>query len=90
MRLSAELTILNRLAGDMDIVERLDGELGIIQRGANVDPYTGEYTVVSRVFEEQTLPTKRKFLTDEITVLEIPYIETSNEYGKTVFIGNNT
>lgn len=89
MRLSAEMSILERLDGEMCIIEQLDGELGIIQRGADVDPYQGEYTVVSLVEDEQTLNTKRKFLLENVTVLRIPYQETGNLYGETVFIGNN-
>lgn len=53
----------------------------------NVEKYTGSYTVKPLV-SEQTLATKDKVMTDDVTVLEIPYSEVSNnEGGCTVTIG---
>lgn len=54
---------------------------------SNVEKYTGSYTVKPLV-SEQTLATKDKVMTDDVTVLEIPYSEVSNnEGGCTVTIG---
>jgi hypothetical protein len=51
------------------------------------EPYEGEYIATPKV-EAQTLPTAKKYLDEDITVLAIPYFETSNNAnGKTVFIG---
>lgn len=53
----------------------------------NAEKYTGSYTVKPLV-SEQTLATKDKVMTDDVTVLEIPYSEVSNnEGGCTVTIG---
>lgn len=53
----------------------------------NAEKYTGSYTVKPLV-SEQTLATKDKVMTDNVTVLEIPYSEVSNnEGGCTVTIG---
>ena len=55
--------------------------------GSNAEKYTGSYTVKPLV-SEQTLATKDKVMTDDITVLKIPYSEVSNnEGGCTVTIG---
>lgn len=55
--------------------------------GNNAEKYTGSYTVKPLV-SEQTLATKNKVMTDDVTVLEIPYSEVSNnEGGCTVTIG---
>lgn len=55
--------------------------------GNNAEKYTGSYTVKPLV-SEQTLATKDKVMTDDVTVLEIPYSEVSNnEGGCTVTIG---
>lgn len=51
-----------------------------------VEYYDESYEVTPKTYE-QKLETKRKFLTDDITILEIPYTETANTYGVTVTIG---
>lgn len=55
--------------------------------GSSVEKYTGSYTVKPLV-SKQTLATKDKVMSDNVTVLEIPYSEVSNnEGGCTVTIG---
>lgn len=51
------------------------------------DPYTGNY-IVTPNFNQQTLPTKGKTLSDDVTVKSIPVSRTSNPAGgKTIHIG---
>lgn len=52
------------------------------------NPYEGDYVITPRAHDPVTLATMNKTLTDDITVLKIPYYETSNESGMTVYIGN--
>jgi hypothetical protein len=53
---------------------------------ADYDYYDGEYTVIPRVYV-QTLETDRKVMRDNVTVTEIPYVESDNvEGGRTVTI----
>lgn len=49
-------------------------------------PYEGDYTVTPKAHEQTVLATKRKYMNDDVTVLEVPYFETSNESGTTVYI----
>ena len=42
------------------------------------EPYTGTYEVTPKAFETQSLPTAQKTLTKDLTVVAIPYAETSN------------
>lgn len=50
--------------------------------------YTDDYEVTPKTYS-QTLDTANKLLRDDITVLEIPYFETSNDSdGLTVYIAN--
>lgn len=51
------------------------------------EKYTGEYIVTPDVFV-QTLDTKYKLMEDDVTVLEIPYSEVSNQYGTTISIAS--
>lgn len=61
-------------------------EVAIIQWVA--DPYEGPYTVKPAPWASQTLATKHKTMLDDVTVLEIPYFETTNpQGGSTVYIG---
>ena len=57
-----------------------------ISRG-NAEIYDGEYVVTPKAFVEQTLETKEKLMADDVTVLAIPYYETSNVSGITIYIG---
>lgn len=58
-----------------------------IQRGSSAEYYTGEYVVTPSV-QEQILETRNKVMSNDVTVEEIPYYETSNEHGGyTVIIG---
>ena len=51
------------------------------------EPYQGEYEI-NPSFEPQTIPTKNKFLSMDLTIDSIQVSEVSNPYGgKTVYIG---
>lgn len=50
--------------------------------------YEGPYEVVSLPWRSQVFETKNTTMTDDLTVLEIPYAETTNEYGTTVSISS--
>lgn len=77
----------------------LSGRLGILEErfltGAltpttvKVEPehYTGEY-VITPSRQNQYLDTDNKMMTDDVTVLEIPYTETANQYGTTFAIAS--
>ena len=49
--------------------------------------YSGSYDIIPNQ-EDQTLQTKDKILRENMLVEKIPYFETSNEYGETVYIGS--
>lgn len=52
------------------------------------DIYDGEYVVTPKAWEEVVLETQGYLMRDDVTVLEIPYYETSNlSGGKTAIIG---
>ena len=59
---------------------------GMIAISGAEDSYDGGYIVTPRV-HAQTLNTKNKLMKDNVSVLAIPYYETSNLSGKTVYIG---
>lgn len=52
------------------------------------DIYEGLYEVTPKI-DAQTIPTAKKFMTDDMTVKAIPYYNVSNiAGGNTIFIGN--
>lgn len=64
-------------------------KLRISEGGGGLYPiYYGNTTVTPKAVE-QTLETANKSVLSDITVLEIPYFETSNEKGTTAIIGGN-
>jgi len=60
----------------------------IVREYVDAEVYDGEYTVTPQAHEEQVLETRNKRMTDDVTVLRVPYFETSNIYGNTVFIAS--
>lgn len=49
--------------------------------------YDGSYEVTPLAYESQTLETANRSMTADVTVLEIPIYEVSNEFGTTINIG---
>ena len=59
-----------------------------IGKGASAEYYDGETIVKPIPWDPQVLDTKNKLMPDDVTVLAIPYFETSNlSDGLTVYIG---
>ena len=52
------------------------------------DIYDGSYTVTPKAHDKTVLNTANKILLEDVTVVEIPYYETTNPYGSTIFIAN--
>lgn len=80
----------NYIDGDrFSLLTHLDGEGNVViaTGGGHYPTYAGPYTVTPKVEEDQVLDTDGKLMSDDVTVFEIPYFETSNLYGKTFIIG---
>lgn len=78
----------NGLSVSIDEIEEVEVEIKpfVVMNRTN-DEYMGDYDVTPK-FSEQKLPTARKTLTKDLTILGIPYAEvTNNAGGKTVVIG---
>ena len=57
---------------------------GFVAKPVGYVDYTGEYEITPKT-TAQTLPTADKRLTEDITVLEIPFYEVSNAAGGNTF-----
>ena len=51
------------------------------------ETYAGPYTVTPKAREGTTLETQDKMMADNVNVKEIPYYDTANPYGRTLYIG---
>ena len=69
------------LRGTINSVPTITGAIG-----GPEETYKGSYIVTPKVYP-QSLPTKNKIMKSDVSILEIPYYETSNLSGKTVYIG---
>lgn len=80
------------IISDANSITGIIKDNGVIKYETNLDysssypSYDGSYDIIPRV-DEQTLETKNKVLRDDVLVESIPYYQTSNPYGNTVYIG---
>lgn len=58
----------------------------VVEVDHDFDPYPGPYIITPLAWQDQILETKDKTMTDDVTVLEVPYTEVSNIHGTTVSI----
>lgn len=65
----------------------LKAKFGEIQTVTDGDWYEGKYTIIPSP-ENQVLETQGKTMKNDVTVKSIPYYETSNFSGITVYIGS--
>ena len=61
-----------------------------IGSSSTTPPYTGEYEVTPKTYDEQTLQTVNKKMLKNVTIKKIPQFEVSNEYGYTLIIGEES
>lgn len=91
MRIKAKFTENNRTlrVALRDLSKTISASVGEIQRITEYvggEPYIGDYVVTPKV-TEQVMPVKEKVMTDDVTILAIPYYDVSNASGgSTVYI----
>lgn len=89
--ISNDNKIIGTIQSNLSVVGSIsskDNLVALIQGNTITYPiYDGDYIVIPRAWEDQTLETKNKLTIGDVTVKEIPYQETQNEYGKTITIG---
>lgn len=64
------------------------GEQTVLINGGIANIYDGEYEVTPKAYDEQTLETANRFMESDVTVHAVPYYETSNVSGETVYIAS--
>lgn len=86
-RLKGSLSpVTSSMAGSLSEPEQITGDISIPEV-ILPDYYEGDYNVTPH-FSEQVLETEDKVMRDDVTILEIPVVRTSNPYGgDTIVIG---
>ena len=84
-------SLIGKISGSSSLSAKLESSalssnLSIGSNNTYLD-YSGSYDIIPTE-NDQTLQTKNKILRDNLLVERIPYYETSNEYGKTIYIGD--
>lgn len=75
------------IAGTIDYQSMVSGSIKL-PKVIKAETYIGDYEVTPKSFEQE-LPTKSKNMKDDVLVHKIPYYETSNLTGTTVYIGGD-
>lgn len=60
----------------------------VAPKGIGGDTYTGPYEILPSTSDDVVLETKRMVMSKDVTVFKIPYYETSNTSGYTVYIAS--
>lgn len=79
------LTTNTTITGTLNTSNQITGTV-INGEGISRSYYGGEYEVIPKA-TSQTLETKEKIMRDDLEITSIPYFETSNQYGNTIYIG---
>ena len=88
--IDGEVTLLSGIDGEMSLFTPLDGEIEKVIYISTGVVYDGDYIVTPLVNDPVILNTNGKLMTDDVTVLKVPYLETANPSGgNTAYIGEN-
>lgn len=86
MKIEGRIFELPRITAIVSTVAQLSGNVGAKTINVGGRPYEGDYIVTPKV-DQQKLDTKDAIMRDDVTILAIPYFETSNNSGgNTVYI----
>lgn len=87
--IEGELNLLSVLDGEMALNTLIDGEMDkVFYVDTQRQVYPGPYVVTPLVNNDVLLETEGLYMEDDVTVLKVPYLETSNPAGgNTAYIG---
>ena len=83
---STELEVLTGQLKSIENKDFLSGNI-VIPPEVPIPNYEEEYIVTPQPFNDEILETAGFRMAEDVTVLKIPYYQTSNETGYTIYIG---
>ena len=87
--IEGELALEHLICGEIDLQSVIEGEIDkVLYVDTQRQVYPGPYVVTPLVNNEVLLETEGLYMEDDVTVLKVPYLETSNPAGgNTAYIG---
>lgn len=85
-QMSGTLSSSGQMSGTINVSGNIQAGISAASGGV-FQMYNGSYDITPSV-DSQTLATKDKLMSNNMVVEGIPYYETSNDYGYTVYIGS--
>lgn len=86
--LSAQLSNLLNISAGIGTTDSIIGAQVQIPKVIMSEVYSGDYEIKPQAHHDIILDTNGKTLIENVVVKKIPYYETSNETGYTVYIAN--
>lgn len=80
--------VIKDIAGLTGSIHTSDNLIGTISIAEGYGHYAGDYEVSPDAYTSVTLNTSGKLMDTDVKVLKVPYWETSNIDGKTVYIAS--
>lgn len=87
VRITGTLADISRIRARVFSDATLHGHISL-PKSVSGEAFLGPYEVIPSTTDDIILETKRKTMTDDVTVFKIPYYETMNTSGYTVYIGS--
>lgn len=88
--IEGQVSLENLVKGEVNLNNMIDGESGTFYLASAEahETYNGNYNVIPSAFEDITLNTNNKIMQRDVTVSKIPYYQTSNTNGVTIYIAD--
>lgn len=84
--ISGRISEIKGINGQISGIGQLKAKMSNATGGSYYPTYDGPYVVVPDAHYDQTLYTNNKVMKDNVTVTKVPFHETHNESGTTVYI----
>ena len=84
--MTGSINAVPTISGSLNAVVTMSGSLNVVE-GYWPDTYDGDYIFTSSTQNDQEIDTSKKLMIRDVTIKKIPYFETSNLSGETVYIG---
>ena len=87
VQMTGDLSAQETISAGISAEETMSAVLTVPEIIASPE-YNGEYTVVPRALEDTEIPVAGYRMREDLTVTKVPYYETSNISGETVYIAS--
>ena len=88
--IEGQVSLSNSIEGEVNLNNMIDGQSGVFYLASTQthETYNDNYDLIPSALEDIVLNTSNKIMERDVTVSKIPYYQTSNTDGITVYIAN--